>query len=165
MLIFFSRITLAISPNFPTRHSLVIQTKFIQEKGHVIFQGDIIANKGGSSDGALGAPPPFWNFWKFWLHNTQFNFIVINMQCLQYVFYSLFSLQKHRVCLKGYQNNLQTSKTIPRRDNLNKYSRLVSRYPRHYVYVFEFQSVRLTVACTRNLSTGLLECKQVNFDY
>ena len=28
---------------------------------------------------------------------TRINFIVINMQCLQYVFYSLFSLQKHRV--------------------------------------------------------------------
>ena len=44
------------------------------------------------------------------------NFIVINMQCLQYVFYSLLSLQEHRVCVKGHQNNLQTSKTIPRRD-------------------------------------------------
>ena len=26
---------------------------------------------------------------------TRINFIVINMQCLQYVFYSLLSLQKH----------------------------------------------------------------------
>ena len=34
--------------------------------------------------------------------------IVINMQCLQCVFYSLLSLQKHRVRVKGHQNNLQT---------------------------------------------------------
>ena len=37
------------------------------------------------------------------------------MQCSQYVFYSLLSLQKQRVCVKGHQNNLQTSKIIPRR--------------------------------------------------
>ena len=43
---------------------------------------------------------------------TCINFIVINRQCLQYVFYSLPSPQK--VCVKGHQNNLQTSKTIPR---------------------------------------------------
>ena len=34
---------------------------------------------------------------------TRINFIVINMQCLQYVFYALLSLQKHRVCVKGHQ--------------------------------------------------------------
>ena len=28
------------------------------------------------------------------------------MQCLQYVFYSLLSLQKHSVCVKTHQNNL-----------------------------------------------------------
>ena len=39
---------------------------------------------------------------------TRTNFIEINMQCLQYLFYSLLSLQKHRVCVKGHQNNLQT---------------------------------------------------------
>ena len=31
-------------------------------------------------------------------------------------FYSLLSLQKHRVCVKGHQNNLQTSKIISCRD-------------------------------------------------
>ena len=31
---------------------------------------------------------------------TRINFIVINMQCLQYVFYSLLPIQKHRVRMK-----------------------------------------------------------------
>ena len=35
---------------------------------------------------------------------TRINFIVINMQCLQYVFYSLLSLQKHRICVKGQKD-------------------------------------------------------------
>ena len=30
-----------------------------------------------------------------------------------YVFYSLLSLQKHKVCLKEHQNNLQTPRNIP----------------------------------------------------
>ena len=34
---------------------------------------------------------------------THINFIVINTQCLQYVFYSLLLLQKHRICVKGHQ--------------------------------------------------------------
>ena len=37
---------------------------------------------------------------------TRINSIVINMQYTQYVFYSLLSLQKHRVCVNGHQNNL-----------------------------------------------------------
>ena len=41
---------------------------------------------------------------------TRINFIVITMQCLQCIFYFLLSLQKHKVCVKGHQNNL------PRRD-------------------------------------------------
>ena len=60
--------------------------------------------------------PPFENFYGCIFENfdsiTRINFIVINMQCLQYVFYSLLSLQKHRVCVKGHQNYLHTSKTI-----------------------------------------------------
>ena len=37
------------------------------------------------------------------------------MQRLQYLFYSLLSIQEHtRVCVKRHQNYLQTSKTIPR---------------------------------------------------
>ena len=125
MLIFFSRIPLAIySPNFPTKHSLCLYSNEVYSRegschfprGYNSEQRRIQRRRAGRPP-----PPPFLKFllvyvWKFWLHNTQFNFIVINMQCLQYVFYSLFSLQKHRVCLKGYQNNLQTSKTIPRRD-------------------------------------------------
>ena len=59
----------------------------------------------------------FWNFDS----KTHKHFIVINMQCLQYVFYSLLSLQKHRVCVKGHQNNLQTSNTIPRRDRAPRF--------------------------------------------
>ena len=55
----------------------------------------------------------FGNFYSI----TRINFFVIAMQCLQYVFYSLLSLQKHRVCMKGHQNNLQTSKSIARRDH------------------------------------------------
>ena len=74
----------------------------------------------GSSASTLGACPPVWTllrfyFWKCWQHNTH-NFIVINKQCLQCAFYSLLSLQKHRVCVKGHQINLQTSKIIPRWD-------------------------------------------------
>ena len=38
------------------------------------------------------------------------NFIVIKMQCLQYVFYSLLSLQKHRVCVKGHQTIFRPQK-------------------------------------------------------
>ena len=41
---------------------------------------------------------------------TRINLIVINMQCLQSVFFSLLSLQKHRVSVKGHQNNLQAKK-------------------------------------------------------
>ena len=74
--------------------------------------------KGGSSAGAPGARPPVWNifFFENFDRRTRINFIVINMQCLQRVFYSHLSLQKHRVCVKGHQNNLQTSKSILRLD-------------------------------------------------
>ena len=72
--------------------------------------------KGGSS---AGRTPPCLKFFHGCIFgNFDFiiciNFIVINMQCLQYVFYSLISLQKDRVYVKGHQNNLQTSKIIPR---------------------------------------------------
>ena len=50
------------------------------------------------------------------------------MQCLQYVFYLLISLQKHRVCVKGHQNNLQTSKIIPRRDRAPRFLNFWIRY-------------------------------------
>ena len=63
-----------------------------------------------------GRAPPVWNFLKRCIY-------VINLQCLQYVFYSLLSLQKHRVFVKGHQNNLQTSKVnvIPRRDSAPRF--------------------------------------------
>ena len=38
------------------------------------------------------------------------------MQCLQYVLYSLLSLRKDKVYVKGYQNNTQTLKIPARRD-------------------------------------------------
>ena len=47
-------------------------------------------------------------FWKIWLHNT--HKLVIDIQCLQCVFYSLLSLQKHRVSVKGHQNKLKAKK-------------------------------------------------------
>ena len=55
---------------------------------------------------------------------TRINFIVINMQCLQCVFYSLISLQKYMICEKGHQINIQTSRIIPRRDRPPPPSRL-----------------------------------------
>ena len=58
-----------------------------------------------------------WCIFEIFDSKTRINFIVINRQCLQYVLYSLRSLQKHRICVKGHQNNLQTSKIIPRRDS------------------------------------------------
>ena len=68
--------------------------------------------KGRSRAGALGQRPLLENFKGCIFENyesiTRTNFIEINMQCLQYLFYSLLSLQKHRVCVKGHQNNLQT---------------------------------------------------------
>ena len=37
----------------------------------------------------------------------------VNIQSLQYVFYSLPSLQKYRIHVKGYQNNPQTPRILP----------------------------------------------------
>ena len=66
--------------------------------------------------------PLFDNFYGCIFENfdskTRINFIVSSMQCLQNLFYSLLSLQKHRVCVKGHQNNHQTSNFIPRRDRV-----------------------------------------------
>ena len=38
------------------------------------------------------------------------NLIVVNMHCLQYVLYSLFSLREGMVYVKGHQNNRQIPK-------------------------------------------------------
>ena len=63
-------------------------------------------HKGGSSAGAPGARHPVLNFHSCIFGNfnsiTRINFIVNNMQCLQYVFYSILSLQQHRVCVMGH---------------------------------------------------------------
>ena len=60
---------------------------------------------GGSRTGVPDVGLPVWKcfgvcFWKFWLCNTHF-FIIVYIHCLQYVFHSLLSLQKHRVGVKG----------------------------------------------------------------
>ena len=34
------------------------------------------------------------------------------MQCLQYVFFSFFSLQKYKIHVKGYQNHPQTPRNL-----------------------------------------------------
>ena len=39
---------------------------------------------------------------------------VVSMLCLQYLFYSLRLLQKHRVWVKGHQNNSQTRRNLLR---------------------------------------------------
>ena len=74
--------------------------------------------KGGSSAGAPSARPPVCNIIivENIVRRTRINIIIINMKCFQRVFYSHLSLQKHRVCVKGHQNNLQTSKSILRLD-------------------------------------------------
>ena len=70
--------------------------------------------KGRSRTGSLDAPPPpqknknflgFISVILYWI--TCITLIVINMQCLQYMFYSLIPLIKHRVFRKGLN-------TIPR---------------------------------------------------
>ena len=62
-----------------------------------------------------GRAPPVWiilrmHFLKNFDIITRINFIAINTKCLQYLFYSLLSLQKHRVCVKGHQNALRPKK-------------------------------------------------------
>ena len=79
------------------------------------------------------APPPLFDIFYGCIFGnfdslTSINLIVINMQCLQYVFNSLLSLQEHRVCVKGHQNNLQTSKIIPRRDRAPRFLNFWIRY-------------------------------------
>ena len=54
-------------------------------------------------------------FWKFWPQNTP-KLYCNQRAMLQCVLYSLLSLQQDRVGVKGHQNNLQTSKIIPRLD-------------------------------------------------
>ena len=77
-----------------------------------------IQNQRQIQPGRTGRAPPCLKYFFFenFDRRTRINFIVINMQCLQRVFYSHLSLQKHRVCVKGHQNNLQTSKSILRLD-------------------------------------------------
>ena len=51
---------------------------------------------------------------------------------IQYVLYSLRSLQKHRLCVNGDQSNLQTSKIIPRRDSA---PRFLNSWIRHWLSI------------------------------
>ena len=60
--------------------------------------------KGGSRTGFVG-----FVFCKLWMHNTHTS-SVVKIKCVQYVFYSLPSLQKQGVCLKCQQNNPQPPK-------------------------------------------------------
>ena len=80
-----------------------------------------------SLDNYLGKADPVCMFEKF-DSITRIKSFVLNMQCFQYVLYSLFSLQKHRVCVNGHQNNLQTSKIIPRRDRAPRFFNSLIRH-------------------------------------
>ena len=40
----------------------------------------------------------------------------VNMQCLHYAFYSVLSLKKHRVYVKGLESNPQTPRILPHHD-------------------------------------------------
>ena len=97
-----------------------------------------------SLDNYLGKADPVCMFEKF-DSITRIKSFVINMQCFQYVLYSLFSLQKHRVCVNGHQNNLQTSKIIPRRD----------RAPRFFNSL-----IRHCLALPKNISNQLMSAVQ-----
>ena len=82
----------------------------------------LIMAKGGSRSRTLVNNHPNWNDLFDLLLNIVhlttkhvYNLIIVNMQSLQYVFYSLFSLQTHslRVYKKGHQNNPQTPRILP----------------------------------------------------
>ena len=74
-------------------------------------------NKGGSW--ASGPHPPNPSSFIFWgacicKHEYLYTFIEVNMKCIQYSFYSLLSVQKHKVCVKGHQTNPLTPRILPR---------------------------------------------------
>ena len=80
----------------------------------LIREGD--NSEGGSSTSAGRPPPMFECFYGCILVITRITHNTHKLDCNQHsMFYFLLSLQKHRVCVK-HQNNLQTSKTIPRAD-------------------------------------------------
>ena len=61
-------------------------------------------------------PLPFEKCLDFFVHFDCITLINLNgnqVQCLQYVFHSLLSLQKHRVWVKGNQNNRHTTRILP----------------------------------------------------
>ena len=91
-------------------------------------------------------PPPFKIFFGGGFGNfdfiTRINFIVINMQCLQYVFYSLLLLQKQRVCVKGHQKKFQTSKIIPRWDCAPRFLYFWIRHWHTYAYNYTVHRCR-----------------------
>ena len=61
--------------------------------------------------------PLFENFYGCIFGNfdfiTHINLIVINIQC---ILFSTLTTKAYSICVKGHQNNLQTSKNISRRD-------------------------------------------------
>ena len=76
-------------------------------------------NKGGSRTGAQGARPRFKNIVGFVFVNfdcitRKYTLIVVNMQCVQYIFYSL--LYESIGGVNGQQNSPQTPKFLPRWD-------------------------------------------------
>ena len=78
-----------------------------------------------------GRAPRVWKFLRVFFYFEsiiRINFIVINMQCLLYAFNYLLLLQKHKVCVKGHQNNLQNPKTIPRLDRAPRFLNSWIRY-------------------------------------
>ena len=74
------------------------------------FRSRIFHSSKADPDPAHRAPPPPSLFENF---QGRIKFIVTNKQCKQGAFYSLLSLQKHRVCVKRHQLYFQTSKIIP----------------------------------------------------
>ena len=79
-----------------------------------------------------GRAPRVWKILRVFFFYVEsiihINFIVINMQCLLYAFNYLLLLQKHKVCVKGHQNNLQNPKTIPRLDRAPRFLNSWIRY-------------------------------------
>ena len=85
---------------------------------------------------ARASPFQFGCVCKFWLHNTDIHilFIVVYMQCLQYVYYALLSIQISRVYVKristepGLHSGSATETCIVIRQWLNVcYVRIVSK--------------------------------------
>ena len=78
--------------------------------------------KGGSRTGAPEARPLFKNIVGFDFSNFEgitrkYFSCIIKLQYLQYLFYTLPLLQKHKLCVKWHLNKSQTTRILPRRYN------------------------------------------------